>query len=192
MKTLFSLLLIFATSIAWAQVPTIVSAPILENQSTAQLTLMTSLQGSLATIEETEKKVERIKEKADWISQLKSVQEFITLMETIACMIRDLNVDLSRYNSLIGSRASCVLEFNYRINITKLRKSVDIINIVVSDGFSMDRGERNQAYEIAFQNFVDSQHELHNLQSLVKRKLVQYERQEQYNKSLESLYGLDK
>lgn len=168
----------------------VVSAPVLEAQTATSLGLLGGLQTSLAAIEEAEKKVEKIKEKAEWINKLKSIQEFITLLETVACMVRDFNANFSQYNNFVGSRASCYMDFNYQINITKLRKSVDIINLVISDGFSMDRGERMQAYETAYSNFLDSQQDLHALDALMRRKMNQYKRDFEFKKSLAEINGV--
>lgn len=174
----------------YAQLPaSVVTAPALEARADVQTGILTGLQGSLQVLEQTEKKVEEIKSRADWINQLRSLQDFITLMETIACMVRGLDVNLNSYNTLIGPRASCYLDFHYQININKLRKSVDIINLVISDGFSMDRGQRMDAYEIAFQNFIQSQADLHALDNLIRRKIKQYKRDEDYSSSLKKLYS---
>jgi hypothetical protein len=191
-NTLIILGLLLLPCIGFTQAPVqVVTAPFLEAQAstqttlaTQQTTLLASTQASLAAIEQAEKKVEKIKEKVDWIKNLQSMQEFITMLETIACMIRDLNGNVALYHNLVGSRASCYLNFKYQVNINQLRKSVDIINVVLAEGSAMDRGQRVQAYEIAYLNFTQSQGTLHELETFIIRKINQMNRQKKYKESL--------
>jgi hypothetical protein len=185
-KTILFVITVLSSSLTiMAQVPaTLITAPALEAEAAGQTTIMATAQASLAVIEATQKKIEEIKNKAEWINDLASIQEFISMLETIACMVRDLNINMGMYQNYLGPRASCFFDFQYRVNITKLRKSVDIINLVISDGFSMDRGARVQAYETAYENFVTSQVSLHRLDSYMRRKINQFEKSKSFKNSL--------
>ena len=127
----------------------LVEAPVLESIASNQTGILATMNLTLNAIEQAERKVETIKEVATWIDQLESMQEFIRLLETTACLAKDLDVDLRIAMNLLGAGAYCLSDFEYRLNINRLRYVVDIINLVLADGFNMTRSGRMEAYQNA-------------------------------------------
>ena len=88
---------------------------------------------------------------------------------------KDLNAEMQLCMDLVGPRASCLNTFKYQVNINQLRYVVDIVNVVLTDGFSMDRAGRLEAYEHALSAFQDSQTGLGELSTTMKRLIKRYE-----------------
>ena len=162
----------------------VVRAPILESYAIREQGMLASMNVTLATIEEVEQKMERLQEATDWLNKLESMQEFIELLETTACLARDLNVEMQIAMELVGKRASCFNEFSYKVNINQLRYVVDVINVVLSDGFSMSRAGRLEAYQHALEAFEKAQLGLGNLMVTLKRIIHRYERAKGYKEEL--------
>ena len=97
------------------------------------------------------------------------MQEFVQLLENTSCLSKDLNAEMQLCMDLVGPRASCLNTFKYQVNINQLRYVVDIVNVVLTDGFSMDRAGRLEAYEHALSAFEESQTGLGELSVELKR-----------------------
>ncbi len=183
MKSVF----IFFITIAFGyrgQAQFVVEAPMLETIAANQTSILGSMHVTMAAIEQAEKKVKALKEVAGWIENLESMQEFIQLLETTVCMAKDLDVDLEIAMDLIGSRSSCFNEFEYKININRLRYVVDVINLVLTDGFNMSREGRMDAYHDALSTFQRAQMGLGELAVFLKRTIRRYERARKYKEHL--------
>jgi hypothetical protein len=183
MKKLF-ILILFIAATPHVQAQFIVEAPLLETIATNQTSILGTMNFTMAALEQAEKKVEALKKITGWIEKLESMQEFIQLLETTGCMARDLDLDLKMAMQLIGPRSSCLNEFQYRININRLRYVVDIINLVLTDGFSMSREGRMKAYHDALTTFQMAQLGLQDLAVFLKRIIGRYERAKRYKKEL--------
>jgi len=147
----------------------VVEAPMLEAMTAKQSGILGTMSATMATIKRVEQRVEELKEAAGWIEKLESMQEFVQLLENTSCLAKDLNVDMQLGMELVGPRASCLNTFKYQVNINQLRYVVDIVNVVLSDGFSMDRAGRLEAYEHALSAFEESQTGLGELSVELKR-----------------------
>lgn len=162
----------------------VITAPVLETIAANQAGILGTMNVTIAAIEQAEKKVEALKEVADWIKKLESMQEFIQLLETTACMAKDLDVDLRIAMDMVGSRSSCFNEFEYKININRLRYVVDVINLVLTNGFNMSREGRMDAYHDALSTFQRAQMGLGELAVFLKRIIRRYERAKRYKEQL--------
>ena len=162
----------------------VITAPVLETIAANQAGILCTMNVTIAAIEQAEKKVEALKEVADWIKKLESMQEFIQLLETTACMAKDLDVDLRIAMDMVGSRSSCFNEFEYKININRLRYVVDVINLVLTNGFNMSREGRMDAYHDALSTFQRAQMGLGELAVFLKRIIRRYERAKKYKEQL--------
>ena len=162
----------------------VITAPVLETIAANQAGILGTMNVTIAAIEQAEKKVEALKEVADWIKKLESMQEFIQLLETTACMAKDLDVDLRIAMDLVGSRSNCFNEFEYKININRLRYVVDVINLVLTNGFNMSREGRMDAYHDALSTFQRAQMGLGELAVFLKRIIRRYERAKRYKEQL--------
>ena len=162
----------------------VITAPVLETIAANQAGILGTMNVTIAAIEQAEKKVEALKEVADWIKKLESMQEFIQLLETTACMAKDLDVDLRIAMDMVGSRSSCFNEFEYKININRLRYVVDVINLVLTNGFNMSREGRMEAYHDALSTFQRAQMGLGELAVFLKRIIRRYERAKKYKQQL--------
>ena len=135
-----------------------VTAPVLETISANQTGILGTMSTTMVAIKKVEQRIEKLKEAAGWIEKLKSMQEFVQLLENTSCLSKDLNAEMQLCMDLVGPRASCLNTFKYQVNINQLRYVVDIVNVVLTDGFSMDRAGRLEAYEHALSAFQDSRH----------------------------------
>ncbi len=167
-----------------SQAQWVVEAPVLETIATNQTGILGAMNVTMAAIEQAERKVEALKKIADWIEKLESMQEFIQLLETTACMAKNLDVDLKIALELVGSRSSCFNEFEYKININRLRYVVDIINLVLTNGFRMSRDGRMEAYHDALSTFQKAQIGLGELAVFLKRIIRRYEKAKEYKEQL--------
>ena len=156
----------------------------LEVIASQQTTIMGSMNVTMTAIEDARRKVEMLKEVSDWIEKLESMQEFVQLLETTACMARDLDINLKLALSIIGPRASCLNEFKYKININRLRYVVDVINLVLTNGFNMSRDGRMHAYNDALTAFQQAQVGLGELAVFLQRIIQRYEKAKQYREDL--------
>ena len=162
----------------------LVEAPVLETIASNQTGIMATMNMTLSAIEQAERKVEAIKEVAGWIDQLESMQEFIRLLETTACLAKDLDVSLRIALGLLGPGAYCLSDFEYRLNINRLRYVVDAINLVLTEGFSMSRSGRMSAYHDALTTFHKAQIGLGQLALFLRRVIHRYQRAQRYKESL--------
>lgn len=179
-----SILLLFSLS-GVAQSPvTIVKAPTLEALSAKKTSILTTMNVTMATIERTEQKLAKLREVTAWLNRLESMQEFIQLLETTACLARDLDTDLNLALDLMGPRSSCMNLFEYKININQLRYVVDIVNVILTEGFSMNRSGRLEAYEHALSAFQRAQLGLGELATFLKRVIWRYERAKEYKEAV--------
>lgn len=163
-------ILIFSNYDLKAQAVSTVHDPSNLQQNIQNGTLLASLGASMDVIKETEKKLDKIRKAVDWIETMASVQEFIRLVESMTCMIKDLqvNIDISKQLGIINNYNSCLFNFNYKINAVNLRAGVDFLNLLLKKGMSMERGERMQALKMAMEKFVNSQKGLHKLNQDLK------------------------
>ena len=136
MKKILFFFLLIATGFH-CQAQLVIEAPVLETISANQTGILSSMNVTMVALEKAERKVDAMKNVSDWIEKLESMQEFVQLLETTACMARDLDTDLAIALELVGPRSSCFNEFEYKININRLRYTVDVINLVLTNGFSM-------------------------------------------------------
>ncbi len=146
-----------------------VTAPVLETIATNQTGILGTMSTTIVAIKKVEQRLEKLKETAGWIEKLKSMQEFVQLLENTSCLAKDLNVEMQLGMDLLGPRASCLNTFKYQVNINQLRYVVDIVNVVLTEGFSMDRAGRLEAYEHALSAFEESQTGLGELSVALKR-----------------------
>ncbi len=153
----------------------VVEAPILESIASSQTTIMGTMNITMATIRQVEQRMETLKKMAGWIERFESMQEFVQLLESTACLAKDLNVEMNIAMNLVGERASCFNEFKYKVNINQLRYVVDVVNVVLSDGFSMDRDGRLAAYKEALSAFEKAQLGLGELSVLLRRIIRRFE-----------------
>jgi len=163
---------------------TIVKAPTLEALTVKEGSILTAMNITLATMEQAERKIEKLREVAGWLDKLESMQEFIQLLETTACLARDLDVDISLALDIIGARSSCFNEFKYKVNINQLRYVVDIINLVLTDGFRMSRDGRMEAYHDALSTFQKAQIGLGELAVFLKRMIRRYQKAKEFKEQL--------
>ncbi|MEQ8880977.1 MAG: hypothetical protein RLQ12_15145 [Cyclobacteriaceae bacterium] len=146
-----------------------VTAPVLETIAGNQTGILGTMSTTMVAIKKVEQRIEKLKEAAGWIEKLKSMQEFVQLLENTSCLAKDLNAEMQLGMDLLGPRASCLNTFKYQVNINQLRYVVDIVNVVLTDGFSMDRAGRLEAYEHALSAFEESQTGLGELSVELKR-----------------------
>ncbi|XOV91531.1 MAG: hypothetical protein ACFHWX_15115 [Bacteroidota bacterium] len=146
-----------------------VTAPVLETIAGNQTGILGTMSTTMVAIKKVEQRIEKLKEAAGWIEKLKSMQEFVQLLENTSCLAKDLNAEMQLGMDLVGPRASCLNTFKYQVNINQLRYVVDIVNVVLSEGFSMDRAGRLEAYEHALSAFEESQTGLGELSVELKR-----------------------
>lgn len=157
-----------------------VTAPVLETIATNQTGILGTMSTTIVAIKKVEQRLEKLRETAGWIERLESMQEFVQLLENTSCLAKDLNVDMQLGLDLLGPRASCLNTFKYQININQLRYVVDIVNVVLTDGFSMDRAGRLEAYEHALSAFKDSQTGLDELSVALKRTIKRHDDAERF------------
>lgn len=177
-------LIVHLTSGQFVSPVTIVKAPTLEALTIKEGSILTTMNVTLATMEQAEKKLEKLREVTDWLNKLESIQEFIHLLETTVCLAKDLNIDLLLALDILGARASCLNEFRYKVNINQLRYVVDVINVVLSEGFNMSRSGRLEAYNDALSTFQKAQIGLGELAVFLKRIIRRYERAKAYKEEL--------
>ncbi|MEQ8552113.1 MAG: hypothetical protein RIC06_10490 [Cyclobacteriaceae bacterium] len=146
-----------------------VTAPVLETIAGNQTGILGTMSTTMVAIKKVEQRIEKLKEAAGWIEKLQSMQEFVQLLENTSCLAKDLNAEMQLGMDLVGPRASCLNTFKYQVNINQLRYVVDIVNVVLTDGFSMDRAGRLEAYEHALSAFEESQTGLGELSVELKR-----------------------
>jgi hypothetical protein len=129
---------------------------------------------SMSSLEVASKKLEKIKQATDWIETLKSVQDFITIIETTTCMVKDLKMNFEICNDLglLNKHSSCLSQFEYRININQLQSGMDFLNMLLSKGMSMDRGERMEALEMAMNRYTNAQTILNELNRDFQRRIA--------------------
>ena len=93
MKKLITLLcILFIVSGSKAQFA--VTAPVLETIASNQTGILGTMSTTIAAIKKVEQRVEKLREAAGWIEKLKSMQEFIQLLENTSCLARDLNMEM--------------------------------------------------------------------------------------------------
>ncbi|MEQ8339149.1 MAG: hypothetical protein RIA62_17440 [Cyclobacteriaceae bacterium] len=161
--------LLFLVIVAKGHSQFAVTAPVLETIAGNQTGILGTMSTTMVAIKKVEQRIEKLKEAAGWIEKLESMQEFVQLLENTSCLAKDLNADMQLGMDLVGPRASCLNTFKYQVNINQLRYVVDIVNVVLTDGFSMDRAGRLEAYEHALSAFEESQTGLGELSVELKR-----------------------
>lgn len=184
-KVLLVLILLWNSSV---RAQFVVEAPVLETIATNQTGILATMNVTMTALEDAERKVEALREVTGWIDRLESMQEFIQLLETTVCLAKDLEVELLLALDIVGRRASCFNEFEYNININRLRYVVDVINLVLTDGFNMSREGRMEAYHDALSTFQKAQIGLGELTVFLKRIIRRYERAREYK---EELFGFN-
>jgi hypothetical protein len=129
---------------------------------------------SMESLEIAAQKLEKIKEATEWIETLKSVQDFITIVETTTCMVMDLKMNFEICNDLglLNKHSSCLSQFEYRININQLQSGIDFLNMLLRKGMSMDRGERMEALEMAMNRYTNAQISLNKLNRDFQRRIA--------------------
>lgn len=183
MKKIFLFFISIVTGFQ-CQAQLVVEAPVLETISANQTGILSSMNVTMVALEKAERKVDAMKNISDWIEKLESMQEFVQLLETTACMARDLDTDLDIALELVGPRSSCFNEFEYKININRLRYTVDVINLVLTNGFSMSRDGRMAAYHDALTTFEKAQMGLGELSVFLKTIIRRYERARKFKEQL--------
>jgi hypothetical protein len=170
-----------------AQAGGVVFDPTNLEQSISNGTILSSLGISLTSLDKAQQKLEKIKEATTWIETMKSVQDFIIMVETMSCMVKDLRVtyDICIAEGLLDEINSCYSEFRYRVNVNQLESGLELLNLVLKSGFQMERGERLETLKTAMSKFINAQIELRSFNLSLKRSILKDHMVKEIDKEME-------
>lgn len=178
-KLLSFICIVFIPQLMMGQA-SVVSAPALEAMTSTQNATLMNMTGIMTTIEQIERRGEDLRESVGWLEQLESYQEFIIMVEQIICNSKDLAINMDRAKPFLRSNRSCLTNMRYTLSVNRLRKSVDIINFILVDGFAMESGERLDAMNESMDNYKESNEDLYQLNQELIAVRKKGEREQRY------------
>jgi len=95
---------------------------------------LTKLVAAASTAAKAKKLAENVTKAMEWIKIMKSIDQFIFLIESSTCMLMNLDINMQICNSRGLMYDSCLTKFKYRVNINKLQRTLDLLDVVLING----------------------------------------------------------
>ena len=177
------------TNKSHAQV-SVVSAPALETMTSTNLAMTEGMMVSIQSMEQADRLLTELQKKTDWLRRMESVQEFIEIFTTTACMIRDLaqSLDAAIRLGLLDPYQNCFNMFVFRMNTNRIRQAQDVLNTLLTSGHQMSAGQRIATIMQAMDYYRMSQQSLYGVKVQVESLVRSYERMQDVNKTAYDQY----
>lgn len=152
-------LYIITVSFSYAQLPTVVSAPIAEaNLATANTTLaqqsgiMTTMNGVITALEKADREYKEALTKATWLRNLQTAGRILYMVENLVCTSKNLAIRMNSFGN-----SSCLMSYRFDMSIVKVQQSADYLGIVLTAGVTMSPAERMQSLDDVIRSFGEAQ-----------------------------------
>lgn len=163
---------LMASMSCFAQLPTVVSAPIAEGALATSNTILGNQQATLTgmnavitSLEAAESQYKRVLENAQWLRQMNTARKLVFLMENLICTTKNLNMRLSLADQ------SCFYQFSFDVNLVKIEMAADYMGILLTSGVSFTAGERMRTLNDVVIAFEAANRSLAELNAKVDRAL---------------------
>ena len=167
MKQIFTIVILFWSYAAFGQLPTVVTAPLLEAQAGATNTTLVGMNGVMGAIQAAGDQYKQLLEKAGWLKDLNTARRIVSLMENLTCTAKDLNVRLALADQ------SCYYQFSYDISIAKIQMAADYLGIVLATGVSFTAAERMKTLNDVIVAFEEANAAMMRLNMQLDRSITQ-------------------
>jgi len=118
--------------------------------------------------------LEKAKEKIDWIKTMNSVKRTLEILNDLYCNAHWLTA----YLDISNTYSTCWGKIELNLTLTKYQAALDILNTVLSTGYSMTQGERLKSWNDALDKLEDSQKGMYNITAKLRasttKKINQY------------------
>lgn len=173
-----------------AQLAGVVSAPVLEAHTLSGNVIMASVLTGIELSNDALDDIERIRKSAGFLGDLQAITDLIVVMESYACLAQGFNADLEFVDGLVGPYNSCLFDFNYSTNFVKLQFAQDLLNKILTDGFSMEPGERMKAVGDVIARYDTTMRQLSKQRMRVRCIIRKYEMEIGYSSSIDDLWDM--
>jgi hypothetical protein len=164
MRVVFLLLLAFSVSLrSFGQL--VVSAPVLEVSAFNANGLQSSMNATLLALETEQKIFQEAMKKASWARNLQTTQRLLTLVESVVCTSKNINVRLAYFDR------NCLYDLSLETSILKVSMAADFLAIIMTEGISLTTGERMDNIRNAVNAFQEAQKDLGSLNSALDKRL---------------------
>lgn len=190
MKNLTILFLLAAFSGTAKAQMAVVSAPALETMTSTSLTMTEGMMVSIQSMEQADRLLSELQKKTDWLRSMESVQEFIEIFTTTACMIRDLSqsLDAAIRLGLLDPYQNCFNMFVFRMNTNRIRQAQDVLNTLLASGHQMTAGQRLATIMQAMDYYRMSQQSLYGVKVQVESLVRSYNRMQEISRVSYDMY----
>lgn len=168
----------------------VISAPALETMTSTNLTMTEGMMVSIQSMEQADRLLSELQKKTDWLRSMESVQEFIEIFTTTACMIRDLSQSLNAAIrlGLLDPYQNCFNMFVFRMNTNRIRQAQDVLNTLLASGHQMTAGQRLATIMQAMDYYRMSQQSLYGVKVQVESLVRSYNRIQEINRVSYDMY----
>lgn len=168
----------------------VVSAPALETMTSTSLTMTEGMMVSIQSMEQADRLLSELQKKTDWLRSMESVQEFIEIFTTTACMIRDLSqsLDAAIRLGLLDPYQNCFNMFVFRMNTNRIRQAQDVLNTLLASGHQMTAGQRLATIMQAMDYYRMSQQSLYGVKVQVESLVRSYNRMQEISRVSYDMY----
>lgn len=184
---------LFFGQVGYAQLPTVVSAPIAEsnlataNASLAQQTgIMSTMNTVIGSLEQADRAYKEAMEKSTWLRNLQTASRLVYMIENLLCTSKNLNVRMG------GAGGNCLYSYRYDMMIIKVQQSADYLTIVLSAGVAMTAAERMKSLDNVITAFEDSQEMMVRLNRALDGDLMRMRLAKSSGTTLKNLYGINR
>ncbi len=132
--------------------------------------LLSGVLTSIKTIEDTQEKIQKAMETIQWIKNMKSLVQLITILDNMVCTNKDLVLLLSATGGIDG----CFVNFQYNLPTQQISMASEILDIVLTIGVIGQTHDRINSLEAAVTHLKAAQNELMLLKTRLLRSLQAY------------------
>jgi len=188
-----SLAMMLVTSFCYAQLPTVVSAPIAEanlataNTSLAQQTgIMTAMNTVIGSLEKADRTYKEAMEKSTWLRNLQTASRLVYMIENLLCTSKNLSVRMT------GAGGNCLYSYRYDMMIIKVQQSADYLTIILSAGVAMTAAERMKSLDNVITAFEESQEMMVRLNKALDSDVMRLRLAKSSGTTLKNLYAINR
>lgn len=168
----------------WCQLPTVVSAPILEGTAATQASTLSIMSGTMAALKASEEQVRTIMRTATWARDLVTVRKLIGMIENTICLTRGLQVKMGAFSG------SCLYQFEFDMQLLNIGFAADQLGLVIANGVEMTTGERLAQIDNALAKFHKAQMSLSNLNGWLDRELRRKAQQQRVASNVDFMFNV--
>lgn len=131
----------------------------------AQTGIITSMNTTMTWLEKADRNFKKAMEEAEWVRNLQTAKKLYTLIQSITCTYKDINVLVIKH----GVYKDCFFQFEYDYALLQLQSSIDMMSVLLANGRSMTADGRLGSLDNIIDKFGDANKSLSSITNNLQR-----------------------